>query len=321
MSGESPSAREILPRGPPPDARSGPSRTVSPSLVAVIGLAWAALAAWSLTPASVYLDHDELSSLPSLGGLLPLVGIFLLGWTLMVVASMLPPLTRFASAFVRNARRARGGGASGPVLLVGYLAPWIPVGAGFFLLDFGIHHLIAASSFVADRQQFIWPLTLVAIGMYEASPSKAHYVEHCCSSLTFLRRRWRANRREVQSLEVGLAQGLDAIGATWALMLLMFAAGFTGVGWLVVVTLIALAESTAPLRHAVRWATAIAILGAGAAALVATATSGLPSAILGVTSDGSGYWLLGAALVVGVVWGMRSAVWPSRTEVGPLPAG
>src|SRR3990170_3843595 len=91
-------------------------------LVAIAGLAWVALWLWEGSPYGHYLQHEGPGAVDAsvvLGAT-----AFTLGWTLMIVAMMLPssvPLVvTFAALVARRARPAR----LVVLLLLGYLLVW-----------------------------------------------------------------------------------------------------------------------------------------------------------------------------------------------------
>jgi predicted metal-binding membrane protein len=51
---------------------------------------------------------------------------------------------------------------------------------------------------------------------------------------------------EASAGRLGLTHGLDCLGSSWALMLLMFAAGVANLWWMVLLTLLMVYEATGP---------------------------------------------------------------------------
>ncbi len=95
------------------------------SLVALTGVAWLSLWAWSASPYGRYLHHE--------GGVGPLpieAGLFVLGWVLMIVAMMLPSSVPLVLTFAAIIGRRRQPGLLVALLLAGYLAIWGAFGLG-----------------------------------------------------------------------------------------------------------------------------------------------------------------------------------------------
>ena len=93
-----------------------PARYFLPLLGALIALAWLALWAWGQSPYARFLGHHHLDELRG-DGLLMLV--FVAGWTLMVVAMMLPTSLPLVTLFHDVTRRRTEQGRLVTLLLVG----------------------------------------------------------------------------------------------------------------------------------------------------------------------------------------------------------
>ena len=70
----------------------------------LIALAWLTLWLWGQSPYGRLLNHDELSGADLSNGLVVLV--IVVGWTLMVVAMMLPTSLQLVALFYRLTRNA-----------------------------------------------------------------------------------------------------------------------------------------------------------------------------------------------------------------------
>jgi predicted metal-binding membrane protein len=194
------------------------------SLVALALLAWLSLGIWSASPYGQYLHHETIAA-P-----IPLeVGLFTLGWVLMIVAMMLPssvPLVLvFAGVVGRRPRPALLVG----LLLLGYLAIWSAFGAAAWLLDRGIHALVGAWPWLATHSQLILATTLVVAGLWQFSPIRDRCLEECRSPFGFVVNRWRGTSLRRESFAMGVAHGAFCVGCCWSLMLVMFGVGLGSV--------------------------------------------------------------------------------------------
>ncbi len=92
------------------------------TLLALAGVAWLSLWVWAASPYGRYLHHEGVP-----GSLVLEVGLFDLGWVLMIVAMMLPSSVPLVVTFAALVGRRRRPGRLVALLLVGYLVVW----AGF----------------------------------------------------------------------------------------------------------------------------------------------------------------------------------------------
>ena len=123
------------------------------SLVAIAALAWLALWLWEGSPYGHFLHHEVV------GGVSTSVAVgavaFTVGWTLMIVAMMLPssvPLVVTFAALV--GRRARPGRLV-VLLLLGYLLVWGGFGLAAWAADRGVHAAVDALPWLAAHPQLI----------------------------------------------------------------------------------------------------------------------------------------------------------------------
>jgi predicted metal-binding membrane protein len=155
-------------------------------------------------------------------------GFFIAVWAAMMAAMMLP------GAAPATFRRARAGGVRAVPLFVGsYLAVWALTGAGVYAVDRPHGTLVAG-------------VVTIAAGVYEFTPLKRHYRQRC---------------REATAS--GLGFGLCCIGSSAGLMAVLVALGVMSVPWMVVITIIVLAQKLLPPIPAVDMLLALAITWLG----------------------------------------------------------
>jgi predicted metal-binding membrane protein len=167
-------------------------------------------------------------------------GFFIAVWAAMMAAMMLP------GAAPATLRRAQAGGARTVPLFVGsYLAIWALVGILVYAVDHPHGTLIAGA-------------VTIAAGLYEFTPLKHHYRQRC---------------REVTSSGIGF--GLCCLGSTVGLMAVLVALGVMSIPWMVVITIIVLAQKLLPPIPLVDTLLALAITGLGIWIIVAASVPGL----------------------------------------------
>jgi predicted metal-binding membrane protein len=160
-------------------------------------------------------------------------GFFIAVWAAMMAAMMLP------GAAPAVLRRARAGGVRAVPLFVGsYLAIWALAGVAVYAVDRPHGTLVAG-------------VVTIAAGIYELTPLKQHYRRRC---------------RETTGS--GLGFGLCCAGSSAGLMAVLVALGVMSVTWMVVITIVVLAQKILRPIAAVDVLLALAITGLGALIVV-----------------------------------------------------
>jgi predicted metal-binding membrane protein len=154
---------------------------------------------------------------------------FVAVWVSMMAAMMLPGTV---PAILRRAR-ADGHVRSVPVFVASYLAVWTVVGLGVYAL-YRPHGTSAAGAVV------------IAAGVYEFTPLKQ-----------------RCRRRCRESVRSGFGFGLYCVGSSIGLMLILVVLGVMSVSWMLVITVLALAQKLLPPKAFVDVPLALAIVGLG----------------------------------------------------------
>jgi predicted metal-binding membrane protein len=156
-------------------------------------------------------------------------------WVPMMAAMMLPGA---APAVLRHAHAS--GHVRAVLLFVGsYLAVWALVG-------------VAVYAVYRPHGSFAAGVITIAAGIYEFTPLKQ-----------FFRRRCRENVRS------GFAFGLDCVGSSIGLMLMLVALGVMSVTWMFVIGVIIVAQKLLPARAAIDVPVALAIVGLGILIVIA----------------------------------------------------
>jgi predicted metal-binding membrane protein len=225
-------------------------RVQAPRLfIGVVGtlvvLSWIALVLWSWSPYSRFLSHEGVGDVAALSDdYAALFVVFVVGWTLMTVAMMLPtslPLLAFFQSLVRT-RPDR-------VLLVallvtGYLSVWIAFAMVVHAGDQGIHAAVERSGLLEENVWVIPAATFVVAGLYQFSSLKYSCLTVCRSPVAFVMQSWRGSARR-DAFRLGLHDGLVCAGCCWALMLLMFAVGVGSIVWMLALSAVIATEKNA----------------------------------------------------------------------------
>jgi predicted metal-binding membrane protein len=255
-------------------APTGPAqpRRIPLAVPAAICLAWAVAVVTEASGSASAVHHDGL-----IGGGPPrwvALVLFLGSWQLMTAAMMLPssmPLVRLFWA----ASRRRGALAA---FLGGYALVWSLFGLLAFTGDNLVHALVDALPPLQQRPWLISGGVLVTAGAFQFTRLKDACLNECRHPAVFLTRGYR--RGTGAAFRLGRDHGIFCLGCCWALMLVMFAAGFANLAWMAVLAAVTAYEKAG--RHGRALTPA---LGAGLAAwgaLVLLHPAWLPAALGGL---------------------------------------
>jgi predicted metal-binding membrane protein len=202
------------------------------SLLVLIAGAWVVLAVWGASPYAWLLNHDAIGAgeLPALLRL----PVFVVGWTLMTIAMMLPGSLPLVNLFRRLVAASPNHTGLVVRLLLGYFWTWSAFGLLAYLGDFGLHRLVVTSTTVvglAEAGGIAAAVVLVA-GIYQYTPLKRMCLEQCRTPYSFLASHWRGTSPERDAIRLGLRHGLFCLGCCWSLMLLMFALAGLNLAWM-----------------------------------------------------------------------------------------
>ncbi len=214
---------------------------------AIVAAAWVMVLIADQTGVAGSLHHHALIE----GGPpLPIATVlFLVGWIVMVAAMMVPAsflaidavevATEGSPAFRRAAERS--------VFLGAFAAVWSAFGLLAFFGDDLLHHVVDATPWLADRPWLISAGVFALAGAMQFAPGKRRSLAACREPMATMSL---TAPGSASFGRLGLRHGLDCLGASWALMLLMFAEGFANPLWMAALTALMVYEVGG--RHATR---------------------------------------------------------------------
>ena len=213
------------------------------TLVATAGLAWLALWLWEGSPYGHYLHHEGVGIDTSVA-----VGAaaFTMGWTLMIVAMMLPSSVPLVVTFGALVARRKQPGRLVALLLLGYLLVWAAFGFVAWAADRAIHAAVDALPWLAAHPELILAATLLGAGLWQFSPLRDRCLDECRSPLGFVLNRWRGTSERREALTIGLAHGAFCVGCCWSLMLVMFGVGISSLTGMLVLGGLTAVEKNLP---------------------------------------------------------------------------
>jgi predicted metal-binding membrane protein len=189
-----------------------------------VGLAALTIAAWTAVIAGTPMDDPP---------------TFLVAWTAMMVAMMLPSSAPMFLLY----RMSAGDGSRGELRTLSFVGGYLLVWAAA-----GVIVLVAQRFFDSVLDGGMRPLgvaaVLVAAGAYQFTPLKATCLRACQTPADFLVRHWRGGT--LGPLRLGIDHGLYCLGCCWALMAVLVAAGGMGLAWVALIALIVLIEKLVP---------------------------------------------------------------------------
>lgn len=251
---------------------AGPSPQVRPPLYALVGatalLAYLALWLGGRSPWARYLDHGIAGG--SSPGPLLTSALFVLGWTVMVTAMMLPTAVPLFEAFGRIVGRRPDRRRLLVTLAVGFVGVWAAFGYLLRWADVALHVVVDHVEVVADRPHLIVAAVLVAAGTYQFSELKQRCLMRCRSPRSLIVPRWSGGRAGADAFRIGVDYGVYCLGCCWMLMVLLFAVGMGNVGVMLALGLFMTLEKNVPRVRRLTPAVGALLVGAGVAIAVPT---------------------------------------------------
>jgi len=183
-------------------------------------------------------------------------------WAAMMAAIMTPSA---APELLAYASRGRDGevpaGRSPPAFLAGYLALWTGISAAAALAHWGLHAARLLTPGIAIENPVAGGMLLMSAGAFQLTPLKAG----CLARGRAATRYRSAQGREgaAGAFVTGLSRALYSVARCWPLMALLFVGSVMSPLWIVVLTLIAMAQEILPYGESVARGVAAGAIGWG----------------------------------------------------------
>lgn len=220
---------------------NAPTEVAAPATIALAFLIVAALA-WGLSVARMGAMNDMTIGFGSFGP-------FVVTWTVMMAAMMIPSATPLVFEFARNAEGRRGWRAATALLGATYLGVWLAFGVACYAL-------YSILGMPWPNQGLIGGGALVLAGLYALTPikraSEAWCRERCAlhGPLPFNLAR--------SAVVVGGRYGLSCLGCSAGLMVAMVLIGLSNLVWMIALTAVILIYKLAPAPTP-RWMVALSV--------------------------------------------------------------
>jgi predicted metal-binding membrane protein len=190
-------------------------------------------------------------------------GPFLFFWTVMMAAMMLPALAPTISIrFELLQRRTHGVIVSMlriGAFLLGYLLMWGLFGVPVFCLSLLSQQLVQHEPFVGLG---LGIMLFIAVGLYQWTPLKKSYLEHCNPGLCCHAAISTASFAESIFCDIqdGLRHSLVCLGCCGGLMLVLVAVGLMNLTWMILVTVLIFLEKTWHQGHRLSFFVGVALI-------------------------------------------------------------
>lgn len=244
-------------------ARSAASPLLLGAIAALVAAAWIALWLWERSPGARFLHHGGATGAPPIAE----IGLFVAGWTVMIVAMMLPTSVPLVTVFAALVGRRPHAPILVGLMVGAYLVTWVAFGLGVYLADRLLHAIVDATPWLAAHPQLIAGGVLLAGGAYQFTPLKYRCLDECRSPLGFVLGRWTGTRPRFDALRIGVAHGLFCLGCCWSLMFVMFALGLGNLAWMFALAVAMTVEKNLPIGRRIGRPLGAVLLLAGVATL------------------------------------------------------
>jgi len=166
---------------------------------------------------------------------------FVVLWTVMMGAMMLPAVAPVSSIYLSTLRQSSTGVVRGwrvTALVAGYLAAWAAFGIVGYAAAWGGGRV--ANDF-PGAAPWAGAGILAVAGLYQLTPLKDRCLSHCRSPLGFLLQ-FGSYRGRLRDLRVGIYHGGYCGGCCWGLMVVLVAVGVMNLGWMAGLTAVVFLE-------------------------------------------------------------------------------
>jgi predicted metal-binding membrane protein len=234
-------------------------------MIALIILTWLVLWVWGQSPYGRFLRHDELGEVKVFLGSshIMLIAVFVLGWTLMTIAMMLPTSLPLITLFHSITPRRSDHTLLVALLITGYLSVWILFGFAAHLGDWGIHETVEHNPWLEANVWIVGAVPIILAGIYQFTPLKYYCLDKCRSPFSFIAEHWRGRDEKMEAFRLGVHHGIFCVGCCWALMLIMFAMSAGNIGWMLALGTVMAIEKNMPWGRRFSAPLGVVLLGWG----------------------------------------------------------
>lgn len=229
------------------------------------------------------------------------LGWFTVSWTVMTAAMMLPAA---APAVLRAVRVAPSKTGATLPFLAGYGAVWMVAGLAGYAVVVAVRSAYPGALAASAGGRYLAGAVVAAAGLYQLSGAKRRWLARCAAPRPKLGRAGTTG-----ALLAGLEHGGCCVACCWNLMVVLYALGMMSIPWMVLLTVLIVAERLLPRRR-------FAVFGAAALLIVlGTVVAAAPAEVPELTTPGAGMKMGG-----GMQMGRRTEMTPkSKSTMDAAP--
>lgn len=173
--------------------------------------------------------------------------MFLLDWTFMCVAMMLPTAAALLRVVARLATSRSRSSALVAACIAAFLTVWALAGVIFRVMHVGIGLGFFAIVVPAHADRWTVSAFLALGGTYLLTPVASKCANACRSPVGFVARLWRSESRPLQqALRIGWSYGWSCLGCCWSQMVAMCMLGWVDPLWMLAGALMMTAQKSMP---------------------------------------------------------------------------
>lgn len=233
------------------------------------GLCWTAAVLVIVLGRSDLASHDQIIERSTLPWAVR-IAAFLVIWTVMVGAMMLPTTVPMTQLFFAVSSRAPHNASARASLIGSYLAIWLGFGLVALAGDRAIHLSVDGWPWLRAHSGLVKAGLLGLAGVVQFSGLKDRCLTACRDPLSML---WQHYRRGAGAWRLGWHHALNCLGCCFALMLVMFGVGVGNLAVMLGLTAVMVAEKTT--RWGRRLVTPVGLVLLAAAAAYALGALGV----------------------------------------------
>ncbi len=183
----------------------------------------------------------------SAGSVISTFGYVFVMWVAMSFAMMLPTAAPMITTYAEIAETARARKidvVSPLVLIAGYMSVWASFAVLATIAQLVLIQMSQITEGLVLKSPYLGAGVLAVAGLYQFTSFKTACLTKCRTPFPFFMANWSDKVSGV--FRMGVRQGVVCVLCCWALMLVMFAAGLMNVFWIIVLSVIMLAEKVLP---------------------------------------------------------------------------